>query len=160
MIFVATAPPVDILWAAVNPLVVTAPRPKDRTNPLDTLTIGTLNPGALDHGFVAAVAVTVGVPEIWTSPLDTLTIGTLNPGAEDHGLVAAVEMTVGVPLICMRPLDALRTVTVPLICTNPLDTETIGRLNPGALDHGFVPAVAVTVWTELSVTVPLVNEMG
>lgn len=30
----------------------------------------------------------------------------------------------------------------------------MGTLKPGALDHGFVPAVAVTVWTLDSVTIP------
>ena len=63
-------------------------------SPDETLTIGTLNPGALDHGLVAAVAVTVGVPLIWTNPEDTLTMGTLNPGALLHGFVPAVDVTV------------------------------------------------------------------
>ena len=86
-----------------------------------------------------------GVPEICTNPLEALTIGRLNPGALLHGLVPAVAVTVGVPEIWTSPDDALRTVTVPLICTRPDDTEIIGTLNPGALDHGFVPAVEVTV---------------
>mgnify|MGYP001578231400 CR=1 FL=1 len=88
---------------------------------------------------------TVTVPLIWTRPEDTLTMGTLNPGALDHGLVAAVDVTVGVPEIWTNPLDALRTVTVPLIWMRPLEAETNGRLNPGALDHGLVAAVDVTV---------------
>ena len=47
-----------------------------------------------------------------------------------------------------------------LTCTSPDETLTIGTLNPGALDHGFVAAVAVTVGTLESVTVPLVMVTG
>lgn len=43
----------------------------------------------------------------------------------------------------------------PLIWTRPDEADTNGILKPGAEDHGFVPAVAVTVWTELRVTIPL-----
>ena len=92
------------------------------------------------------------LPEIeltWMIPDDTETIGILNPGTLLHGFVAAVEVTVGVPLICTRPEEADRTVTVPLICISPEETLTIGILNPGADDHGFVPAVAVTVGVPL-----------
>jgi len=45
-------------------------------------------------------------------------------------------------------------VGVPEIWTRPELADTIGTLNPGALLQGFVPAVAVTVWTELRVTIP------
>jgi hypothetical protein len=54
------------------------------------------------------------------------------------------------------PSDVPTMVTVgtPLIWTSPLDTETIGMLKLGALLHGLVPAVAVTVWTDDSVIIP------
>jgi hypothetical protein len=99
------------------------------TTPDDALTVGTLNEGALDHGFVAAVAVTVWTlesvtmpevrnvpPLIWTSPDDAETMGRLKPGAEDHGFVAAVAVTVWTLLSVMVPdemamaLDRLTTV--------------------------------------------------
>lgn len=55
--------------------------------------------------------------------------------------------TSGALVSCTRPLDAETMVAVPEICTNPDDTLTIGRLKLGALDHGFVAAVVVTVGT-------------
>ena len=80
--------------------------------------MGTLNPGALLHGLVPAVAVTVGVPLIWTRPLDAEIIGTLKPGADDQGLVAAVAVTVCTLDRVTIPLDnegAEESVTVPLV---------------------------------------------
>jgi hypothetical protein len=61
---------------------------------------------------------------------------------------------VGVPLICTSPEEALTTVGVPLIWTRPDEAETNGMLKLGALDHGFVAAVAVTVGTDDRVTIP------
>lgn len=83
--FVATAPPVDIEWKAVSPLLVTAPMLKARTNPLLALTTGTLNPGAEDHGLVPAVAVTVCTEDSVTVP--------------DVMVTGPVAVTVGVPEI-------------------------------------------------------------
>ena len=48
----------------------------------------------------------------------------------------------------------------PVIWTKPEEALTMGTLNPGALDHGLVAAVAVTVCTLESVTVPDVMVMG
>lgn len=91
--------------------------------------MGTLKPGADDHGFVAAVAVTVGVPLICTSPLEADTSGTLNPGAEDQGLVAAVAVTV--PLAMTT--DVLVTASPPVL--------------PGtAADDPSVPSTNLTNW--------------
>jgi len=53
-----------------------------------------------------------------------------------------------VTMACTMPEEVLSTVTVPLICTNPLETLTTGMLKPGALLHGLVAAVAVTVGTD------------
>lgn len=64
-------------------------------------------------------------------------------------------MTVGIPLIWTKPELAETITTVPLICMNPDDALTIGTLNPGALDQGFVAAVAVTDCTLDMVTMPL-----
>ena len=183
----ATAPPVDILWYAKSPEVVMVAKFKARISPELALTTGTLKPGALLHGLVAAVAVTVGVPDIWTNPEEAEIIGTLNPGALDQGFVpavavmdpliwispeeaemmgtlkpgaldqgfvAAVAVTVGVPEIWTRPLEADTIVTVPLIWTSPDEAETRGTLNPGALLHGLVAAVAVTVGVPLICTRP------
>ena len=87
----------------------------------------------------------------WINPEDALTIGTLNEGAELHGFVAAVEVIVP-DVTEIRPDDTftvwaedMMTVAVPEICTSPEDADTMGMLKPGALDHGFVAAVAVTV---------------
>jgi len=175
------------LWYAKSPEVVIVAKFKVRISPELTLTTGTLKPGALLHGLVAAVAVTVGVPDIWTNPEEAEIIGTLNPGALDQGFVpavavmdpliwispeeaemmgtlkpgaldqgfvAAVAVTVGVPEIWTRPLEADTIVTVPLIWTSPDEAETRGTLNPGALLHGLVAAVAVTVGVPLICTRP------
>ena len=56
-----------------------------------------------------------------------------------------------------NPELALRIVAVPLIWISPEEALTMGMLKVGALDHGFVPAVAVTVCTEDMITVPLLR---
>ena len=61
------------LVTVTGPVAVTVGVPEIWTSPEETLTIGMLNPGADDHGFVAWVDVTVGVPLIWTNPDEALT---------------------------------------------------------------------------------------
>lgn len=94
------------------------------------------------------------VPLICTSPLEADKIGILKPGALDHGLVPAVAVTVctlesvTVPLVTVTGPVAV-TVIWLLSWIRPEDTLTTGILKPGADDHGFVPAVAVTVGVPL-----------
>lgn len=131
------------------------------TVPDDALTTGTLKPGALLHGLVAAVAVIVWTddsvtipldspPLIWISPDDAETNGMLNPGALLHGLVAAVAVTVGTELRVTMPLDRavaeLRLTVVepaaparivtprpPDVVTGAIPDEVPTRLNCGVL---------------------------
>jgi hypothetical protein len=101
---------------------------------------------------------------VCTVPDDAETIGTLKLGADDHGLVAAVAVTVWtednvtVPdetaTSDVPPDEATMTSGAEVRAIRPDEAETIGMLNPGAELHGLVAAVAVTVWTDDSVTVP------
>lgn len=124
--------------------------------PDDALTKGTLKDGALDHGFVPAVAVTVCTLLRVTIPLDSAV-------ADDR--LTAVLPPAPARIVTPRPpevvtgaipdeVPTMLTRGVPLICRRPDEALTKGMLNPGADDHGLVPAVAVTVWTLLRVTVP------
>lgn len=54
----------------------------------------------------------------------------------------------------------LTLVVLLVLAITPDDALTIGTLKLGALDQGLVAAVAVTVWTEDRVTVPLDRDVG
>jgi len=126
---VTPRPPLDVAGAMAPevPTMVTVGVPEICTSPEDADTIGMLNPGAEDHGLVAAVEVMD--PEIWTSPDDAETKGMLNDGAEDQGFVAAVAVTVGTDDSVTIPDDRLvadESVTTPevTLTVNPPDVVT------------------------------------
>ena len=75
------------------------------------------------------------------------------------GALEIFEIVVTLTNVRAASAVAVLPLTGPLICRNPDEALTIGILNPGALLHGFVPAVAVTVGGDDSVTRPLESPM-
>lgn len=161
---IVTPRPPDVVTGATPddvPTILTSGVPLICRAPDDAETNGMLKLGAEDQGFVAAVAVTVGTDDSVTVPLE-MAIAELRD--------TSVEPAAPARMVTPRPPEVVTGATpddvptrltsgVPLIWSKPLDALTNGMLNPGALLHGLVAAVAVTVWTLLSVTVPDVRAL-
>ena len=113
------------------PAIVMGPDVRVCTNPLDALTIGTLNEGADDHGFVAAVAVTVGTDD------------RLNTVERVTGIVPPDDATM--------TKGALESVTVPELS----DVALLRVIVPDVI----VVAVLTTVQLLLGETMPLLSDL-
>lgn len=123
-------------------------------SPLEALTMGTLKPGALLHGLVAAVAVTVGTDD------------RLNTVESVTGIVPPDDATItsGALLSVTMPLESdvgLLSTTVGLLdsVNTPLETFTVGALEKVTMPLlRLVGDDSTTVGLLLSVTVPLDSE--